>query len=320
MPALPVSAGRRSTRMGLLSGYRRRRRSLLWHETRDAYLFILPWILGFLLFLAGPMLASLAISFTRWEIVTPSQFVGLDQYARLARDDRLFLSLWNTAYYVFLGVPLHLFLALLAALAVNINLRGIRLYRTLFYVPSLTPAVANAILWLWIFHPQWGLANAALELLGLPPLFWLQDPRLAKPAFIIMSWWTIGGQMVILLAGLKGIPVTFYEAAEIDGASAWGRFWRITLPLLTPALFFNLIIAIIGAFQVFTAAYIMTEGGPNYATLFYLLYLYRMAFENFRMGYASAMAWVLFLIILAFTALQFRLSNRWVFYEGDLRR
>ena len=296
-----------------------RKRGLLWTERRDAYLFILPWIVGFLLFTAGPMLGSLYISFTRWEIVSASVWVGLDQYQKLFADDRFYLSLWNTAYYVFLGVPLHLFLALLAALAMNMNLRGIRIFRTLFYVPSLTPVVANAILWMWIFHPQWGLANAVLNWFGIEGLYWLQDPKLSKPSFIIMSFWTIGGQMVILLAGLKGIPQSLYEAAEIDGAGLFQRFRSVTLPLLTPAIFFNLIIAIIGAFQVFTQAYIMTEGGPSYSTLFYLLYLYRAAFENFRMGYASAMAWILFVIVLFFTLIQFRLSDRWVFYEGDLR-
>lgn len=295
-------------------------RSLLWSEARDGYLFILPWILGFIIFTAGPMLASLYISFTRWEIVTPSVWVGGAQYVKLFNDDRFWLSLYNTSYYVFIGVPLHLFFALLAALAVNMNLRGIHLFRTAYYVPSLTPVVANSILWVWIFHPEWGLANAFLEWIGLEGLYWLQDPRLAKPALIVMSFWSIGGQMVILLAGLKGIPMELYEAAAIDGANWWSRFWRVTLPLLTPALFFNLIIAIIGAFQVFTQAYIMTEGGPNYSTLFYLLYLFRAAFENFRMGYASAMAWVLFIIVLTFTALQFMLSDRWVFYEGDVRR
>ncbi|MEZ4615235.1 MAG: sugar ABC transporter permease [Caldilineaceae bacterium] len=188
---------------------RQRRRSVLWTERRDAYIFILPWIIGFVIFTAGQMLGSLYISFTRWEIVTPSVWVGLDQYQRLFADDRFYLSLWNTAYYVFLGVPLHLALALLAALAMNMNLRGIRIFRTLYYVPSLTPAVANSILWLWIFHPQWGLANAFLQWLGFEGLYWLQDPKIAKPAFIIMSFWTIGGQMVILLAGLKGFPSSF---------------------------------------------------------------------------------------------------------------
>ncbi len=298
----------------------KKRRSLLWSETRDGYLFILPWVFGFIIFTAGPMLASLYISFTRWEIVTPSVWVGGAQYVKLFNDDRFWLSLYNTSYYVFIGVPLHLFFALLAALAVNMNLRGIHFFRTAYYVPSLTPVVANSILWVWIFHPEWGLANAFLEWIGLEGLYWLQDPRLAKPALIVMSFWSIGGQMVILLAGLKGIPMELYEAAAIDGANWWSRFWRVTLPLLTPALFFNLIIAIIGAFQVFTQAYIMTEGGPNYSTLFYLLYLFRAAFENFRMGYASAMAWVLFIVVLTFTALQFMLSDRWVFYEGDVRR
>ena len=298
----------------------KKRRSLLWSEARDGYLFILPWVFGFIIFTAGPMLASLYISFTRWEIVTPSVWVGGAQYVKLFNDDRFWLSLYNTSYYVFVGVPLHLFFALLAALAVNMNLRGIHFFRTAYYVPSLTPVVANSILWVWIFHPEWGLANAFLEWIGLEGLYWLQDPRLAKPALIVMSFWSIGGQMVILLAGLKGIPIELYEAAAIDGANWWSRFWRVTLPLLTPALFFNLIIAIIGAFQVFTQAYIMTEGGPNYSTLFYLLYLFRAAFENFRMGYASAMAWVLFIIVLTFTALQFILSDRWVFYEGDVRR
>lgn len=298
----------------------KKRRSLLWSEARDGYLFILPWVFGFIIFTAGPMLASLYISFTRWEIVTPSVWVGAAQYVKLFNDDRFWLSLYNTSYYVFIGVPLHLFFALLAALAVNMNLRGIHFFRTAYYVPSLTPVVANSILWVWIFHPEWGLANAFLEWIGLEGLYWLQDPRLAKPALIVMSFWSIGGQMVILLAGLKGIPLELYEAAAIDGANWWSRFWRVTLPLLTPALFFNLIIAIIGAFQVFTQAYIMTEGGPNYSTLFYLLYLFRAAFENFRMGYASAMAWVLFIVVLTFTALQFMLSDRWVFYEGDVRR
>ena len=279
----------------------KKKRGLLWSERRDAYIFILPWLIGFVVFTAGPMLGSLYISFTRWEIVTPSVWMGLDQYRKLFGDDSFYLSLWNTAYYVFLGVPIHLAMALLAALAMNLNLRGIRLFRTLYYVPSLTPAVANSILWMWIFHPTYGLANALLNWFGIEGLYWLQDPQLSKPSFIIMSLWTIGGQMVILLAGLKGIPQQLYEAAEIDGAGLFQRFRSVTLPLLTPALFFNFIIAIIGAFQVFTQAYIMTEGGPSYSTLFYLLYLYRAAFENFQMGYASAMAWVLFVIILFFT-------------------
>jgi multiple sugar transport system permease protein len=298
---------------------RTRRRSLLWRESLDGYLFILPWFLGLLIFIAGPMIASFLLSFTRWEIVTPAQWVGLNQYRALLADPRFYLTLYNTAYYVFIGVPLHLLLALLAALAMNLQLRGIRFYRTVYFIPSITPVVASSLLWLWIFNPEFGLANAALNALGLPSLFWLQDPRLAKPAFILMSFWTIGGQMVILLAGLKGIPRSLYEAAEMDGAGTWASFVHITLPMLSPAIFFNLILAIIGAFQVFTQSYIITGGGPENATLFYVLYLYRMAFENFRMGYASALAWILFLIILLFTYIQFKLSDRWVYYEGAVR-
>jgi multiple sugar transport system permease protein len=296
-----------------------RRRSLLWREHVDGYIFILPWMIGFFIFVAGPMVASFLISFMDWEIVTPPRWSGLAQYQRLFTDRQFYLSLYNTAYYVFIGVPLHLLLALLAAMAMNLNLRGIRIYRTLYFIPSITPVVASSLLWLWIFNPEFGLANSFLNWLGLPSLYWLQDPKLAKAAFIIMSFWTIGGQMVILLAGLKGIPAVLYEAAQIDGAGNWACFWHITLPMLSPAIFFNLILAIIGAFQVFTQSYIITNGGPENATLFYVLYLYRMAFENFRMGYASAMAWVLFLIILLFTFIQFRLSDRWVFYEGSVR-
>jgi multiple sugar transport system permease protein len=301
------------------SASRPRRRSLLWREHVDGYLFILPWMLGFFIFVAGPMVASFLISFMDWEIVTPARWSGFAQYRRLLNDRQFYLSLYNTAYYVFIGVPLHLFLALLAALAMNLNLRGIRIYRTLFFIPSITPVVASSLLWLWIFNPDFGLANSLLNWLGLPSLYWLQDPKLAKISLIIMSFWTIGGQMVILLAGLKGIPPSLYEAAHIDGAGSWASFWHITLPMLSPAIFFNLILAIIGAFQIFTQSFIITDGGPENATLFYVLYLYRTAFENFRMGYASAMAWVLFIIILLFTYIQFRLSDRWVFYEGSVR-
>ncbi len=209
---------------------------------------------------------------------------------------------------------------MLAALALNLPIHRASFWRTVYYLPSVTPAVAMAIIWLWIFNTDFGLLNMLLALLGLPKIAWLQDPRVVKLAFVLMSYWTIGGQMVIFLAGLQAIPQHLYEAAAIDGAGRWARFWYITLPLLTPSIFFNLTMAIIGAFQVFTFAYIITSGGPENATLFYVLYLYRQAFENFQMGYASALAWVLFVIILIVTVLQFRTAERWVFYEGELRR
>jgi multiple sugar transport system permease protein len=289
-------------------------------DHRDGYLFILPWLIGFLLWTAGPMLFAVYISLTNWRIIGKAQFVGIAQFAKLFQDDRFYTTLYNTTFYVVLGVPTHLVLALLVALLMNINVRGIAFYRTLYYLPSITPAVANAILWLWILNSDYGIANWLLTVLHLPKVLWLQDPRVAKVSLVLMSYWGIGGQMVILLAGLQGVPQHLYDAASIDGANWWRRFWSVTLPLLTPSLFFNLIMALIGAFQVFTQAYIITGGGPENSTLFYVLYLYRVAFQNFDMGYAAALAWVLFVIILAITLLQFRLGNRWVFYEAELRR
>jgi multiple sugar transport system permease protein len=289
-------------------------------EHRDGYLFILPWLLGFLLWTAGPMLFAVYISLTNWRIIGKAQFVGIAQFAKLFQDDRFYTTLYNTTFYVVLGVPTHLLIALLAALLMNVQVRGVALYRTLFYLPSITPVVANAILWLWIFNSDYGIANWLLTVLHLPKVLWLQDPHVAKVSLVLMSYWGIGGQMVILLAGLQGVPQHLYDAASMDGANWWRRFWSVTLPLLTPSLFFNLIMALIGAFQVFTQAYIITGGGPENSTLFYVLYLYRVAFQNFDMGYAAALAWVLFVIILAITLLQFRLGNRWVFYEAELRR
>ncbi|HEX5416891.1 MAG TPA: sugar ABC transporter permease [Chloroflexota bacterium] len=297
----------------------RSRRALLWTEYRDGYLFILPWLIGFVIWVAIPMLASAYIALTDWEIVTPARFVGLAEFGKLLADDRFYLSLYNTAYYVVLGVPTHVALALLSALALNAGLRGIGIFRTLYYLPSVTPAVASAMLWAWLFNAEFGLFNMALQAVGLPGVLWLQDPAWSKPAFIIMSYWSLGAQMVILLAGLQSVPQHLYEAAAIDGCGRFNRFRHVTLPLLTPSLFFTIIVGFIGAFQVFTTAYIMTSGGPQNSTLFYVLYLYRMAFENFQMGYASALAWILFVVILALTLLQFRLANRWVFYEGEVR-
>jgi multiple sugar transport system permease protein len=298
----------------------RPRRRLLWSEYRDAYLFLTPWLLGFVIFQAGPMVASLYFSMTRYEMVTPPEWVGLAQFQKLFQDDRFYLALYNSAFYVFVGVPTHLLLALFAAMLLNVQVKGTSFYRTLYYLPSIIPIVANSLLWAWMFSPDYGLINNFLGIFGVPHTQWLQDPAFAKPALIIMSWWTIGGQMVILLAGLQGVPDHLYEAASIDGAGAWHRFWAVTLPLLTPSLFFNLVVALIGAFQVFTQAYVMTHGGPQFSTLFYILFLYQNAFEDFKMGYASALAWVLFLIVLAITLIQFKVASRWVFYEGELRQ
>jgi multiple sugar transport system permease protein len=289
-------------------------------EALAAYLFLAPWLVGLLLFVAGPVVASFVLAFTSWDLLNSPTWVGADNFDKMLSRDRLFpITMGNTAYYTFISVPLHIAVALATAMALNAKLWGIRFFRTAFYVPSVTPAVASAILWVWIFQPEVGLANVGLEALGLPAQRWILDPDLAKPSFILMSLWATGGQMVIFLAGLQGIPEHLYEAASIDGAGAGRRFWHITLPLLSPVIFFNLVIGIIGSFQIFSAAYIMTNGGPANQTLFYVLYVYQQAFKFLQMGYASALAWVLFLIVLVFTIVQFRVAGRWVHYEGELK-
>lgn len=293
------------------------RRPRLDQETRDAYLMLLPWILGFLIWTAGPMTASAVIALMEWDLLGPAEFVGLGNFVALLRDPLFFKSLSNTLYFVGVGVPAQVLVALLLAMALNLRVGGIGIFRTLFYLPTIIPAVASAILWLFMFNPNYGVVNHMLGGAGASPIFWLQDPATAKLALIFMSMWGVGGQMVILLAGLQGIPAELHDAASVDGAGAWAKFWRITLPMLTPSLFFVLVIGIINSFQVFTSAFILTGGGPKDATLFYMLHLYYKAFQDFQMGYASAMAWVLFLIILTLTMIQFKMANRWVYYEGE---
>lgn len=288
-------------------------------ENVDAYLLIGPWLIGFLVLAVLPMVGSALLAFSRWNLLNPPHFLGIANFQGMVNDDLFWISLANTAYYTVIAVPLQLLAALLAAMAVNVRLRTVNIYRTLLYLPSITPSVASALLWTWIFNPDFGLANAFLEALHLPRSQWLYDPAMAKPAFILMSIWGIGPQMIIFLAGLQSVPDSLHEAAAIDGANWWNRFRSVTLPMLSPVIFFSVIVGIIGSFQVFNASYIMTQGGPANATLFYVLYLYRKAWESLEMGYASALAWVLFLIILAFTLIQFRLGRAWVFYEGDLR-
>jgi multiple sugar transport system permease protein len=299
-------------RRGLVERIGRRR----WNSIQ-AYLFISPWLLGFFIFTAGPMVASLFLSFTNSRGIGAIEFTGLRNYQRLVNDEYFWISLYNTSFYTFLGIPLFLATSLCYALLLNTKVRGISLYRTVYYLPSLMPAVANAIIWVWIFNPEFGFANAILRWLGLPPLGWFADPQLAKPSLILMGLWGAGSQTLIFLAALQGIPQILYEAAVIDGATVFQRFFRITLPMLTPSIFFNLVVSIIGSFQIFTVAYVATGGGPINATLFYLLYLYNMAFKSFFMGYASALAWVLFLIILVFTLIQVKTSGLWVYYEAE---
>lgn len=281
------------------------------------YLMISPWVLGFIIFVAGPMLASIYLSFTNWRLIGTARWVGLENYrSMLFEDPRFWKALYNTAYYTLISVPLGTMGSLLLALLMNQKVHGIKFYRTMYYLPVVTSGVATALLWQWIFNPRFGLLNYLLSLVGTSGPDWLVSEVWSKPAFVVMSLWGIGGSMVIFLAGLQSIPEEFYEAAHLDGASPWQRFRHITFPLLSPTTFFVLVIGIIGSFQIFTSAFVITNGGPADSTLFYVLYLYQNAFQYFRMGYASALAWILFVIILGLTIVQFRLASRWVYYEA----
>jgi multiple sugar transport system permease protein len=286
-----------------------------WTEYLIGYFFVSPFIVGFLAFYAGPMLASAVLAFVRYDMLTPPRWAGTANLERMVNDDLFYTSLANTAYYTLLAVPLQVVVALLLALALNRKVRGIGAYRTAFYLPAVTPIVASVTLWMWIYNPDYGLANAALRLVGLPGLAWLWDPAWSKPSLVLMSLWGVGTQMVVFLAGLQGVPDSVLEAASVDGAGPIRRFRSIVVPLVSPVILFNLVVGVINSFQVFTAAFIATEGGPRDTTLMYVLFLYREAFKNFRMGYASALAWVLFLVIMAFTIAQFALAKRWVYYE-----
>ncbi|MBC7320932.1 sugar ABC transporter permease [bacterium] len=262
------------------------------------------------------MIASLFLSFCRYDVLTTLEWIGLRNYKEIFNSDLFWKALYNTLYWVVIGVPLRQLMALILALLNNQQIRGKPLFRTIFYIPSVVSGVALAMLWVWLFEPSVGLINTLLRFLGVnnPPL-WLGSEEWSKPALIIMSLWGVGQGMVIYLAGLQDIPQQLYEAAEIDGAGIWHKFWKITIPLLTPSIFFNFIMGVIGSFQVFTQAYVMTRGGPLYSTYFYVLYIYDEGFQYMHMGYASALAWILFLIILFFTLLQLKSSGRWVVYE-----
>lgn len=292
-------------------------------EMLECYVFIGPWLIGFLLFIAGPIVTTFGFSFQDMDTVSgPATYIGFDNYVRMFTQDRLFWTcLYNTVYFVFFVVPIGVMSGLTLAVLLNQKVPAISVYRTIYYLPVVIPAVSSALLWMWIFNGQYGLLNQVLRLLYLPAPAWLADPTWSKPAFIIMSvWGSIGSPMVIYLAGLQGIPTELYEASEIDGATRWAKFRHITIPMLSPVIFFNLIISVIGSFQIFTASYIMTGGGPLDSTRFYMIYLFQQAFGYFRMGYASAMAWVLFVIILIVTILQFRFLGVRVYYESDTKR
>ncbi|PWH16726.1 MAG: ABC transporter permease [Anaerolineae bacterium] len=279
------------------------------------YLFAAPFIIGFFAFYAYPMGYSLWMSFQKWDLLSPPKFIGLANFTKLLQDPVSRLSLYNSFYYTVIAVPLQLVLAFALALALTQPLRFRDLYRGGFYMPILIPIVASAVVWQRVFHPEYGILNEVLGWFGIAPLKWLFEPSLAKPAFIIMSFWMIGRMMVIFIAGLGNIPVSLYEAASLDGAGAWQRLRHITIPMMTPLIFYNMVIAIINSFQTFIPAQIITQGGPENSTLFAVLNIYRQGFEYFNMGYAAALSWEFFIIILGFTIAQFYMSKRWVFYE-----
>jgi multiple sugar transport system permease protein len=278
--------------------------------------FTSPTLLGWAWLLAYPLVAGLYYSFTSYSIIGRYKWIGINNYLRMLSDQNLLVSLGNTAYFVIFSVPLGILCALLLALLLNLKVKGMSLYRTTFYLPTIVPPVASAVIWSWVFNRQYGILNSILALFGINGPGWLSDPVWAKPALIIMSVWGSGNLMVIFLAGLQDVPQELYDAAEVDGANRWQRFRYITYPFLTPQMFFALITGLIGGFQYFTPTYVMTGGGPANATLMYALYLYFNAFQYFKMGYASAMAWVLFIIVVVCTVVVFKTTARYVYYAG----
>ena len=285
------------------------------NKTLWGYIFIFPAILGLLTFYFGPMLYSIIISFTRYNMLLPPKWIGIENYIRLFKDELVYKALSVTFYFVLLNVPTITVIPLLIAILLNTKVRYMSIFRTIFYIPSIVPAVANAAMWMFAFNPVFGFLNKVIGIFGIPPQQWIYDSRLIIPCFVIMSLWGAGNTVVIYLAGLQGISKELYEAIEIDGGGALNKFLNITLPMISPIIFYSLVMCTIGSLQVFTQAFIMTQGGPNNASLFYMLLLYRTAFTNQEMGYACAMAWISFIIIGILTAIIFRASKSWVFYE-----
>jgi multiple sugar transport system permease protein len=298
------------------TGIRGRNSKAELRKFRNGLLFVSPWVIGFVVFTFYPILCSLYYSFTQFNIMGSPRWIGLGNFFELfTQDDLFWTSLYNTLYYTVFSIPLGLVFSIILALLLNTDIRGMAFYRTMYYMPSIVPSVAVAVLWRWLLNPQYGLINAFLRKIGINSIGWIADPKWAKPSLILMSLWTVGGSIVIYLAGLQDIPVHLYEAAEIDGATSWHKAIHVTLPLLTPTILFNLIMGFISSFQYFTEAFVMTRGGPANSTLFYSLYLYNNAFVYFKMGYASAMAWLLFILALLVTLLTLKSSASWVHYQ-----
>lgn len=283
------------------------------------FFFISPWLIGLIVMQLGPMFYSMYLSLNNFDLFRPPTWVGLGNYQKLLTNDKLFwTALGNTAYYVVGRVPFALMLSLFVAVLLNQKIPLRSFLRTAYYLPSVTPQIAMIMLWIWLFDPQWGLINWFLGLFGIPGLPWLASVEWAKPSLILMSGWSIGATMIIFLAGLQGVPEHLYEAAELDGATTLRKIWHVTLPMISPVIFFNVVMGVISSFQMFEKAFVMTGGGPGYATFVYALYIYNQAFMWFRMGYGAALAWVLFAILFVFTYIMFR-RQAWVYYEAGGR-
>jgi multiple sugar transport system permease protein len=289
-------------------------------EALQGYAYIAPWFIGFLIFTAGPLIASLGLSFTDWGFVDEPEFIGLANYQKMASDPVFWIALRITITYTLLSVPLVLLTALSVALLLTRDVQGVRIFRTIYYLPSVIGGVPMALLWTWVFQPDYGILNRMLYLAGLPGVDWLGNPRVALMAVVVVSAWSFGLPMVVFIAGLQNIPPVLYEAASLDGAGLLRRFRSVTLPLLSPTFFFLLVMQIIGSFQVFDVVYVISDGvgNPLRSTLMYLLYFFQNAFQRFQMGYASALVWVLFVIIMLLTLMVFRSSSLWVFYESEV--
>ncbi|MEC0175055.1 sugar ABC transporter permease [Paenibacillus favisporus] len=302
-----------------VTGNRLQKKRLANRKDLYGWLFAMPAILGLLIFTLGPMIYSLFMSFTDYTGSNSPAFVGLENYKRMfsGEDQYFYKSLAVTFYFVILSVPTGIIYSFLLAILLNQNVKGKAVFRTIFYLPSIVPIIAISFIWLWLLNPDLGLANELLRSLGLPGSQWIFGEKTVVPSLALMNLWTTGGTMIIFLAGLQDIPRSLYEAIEMDGGSRFAKLRHITIPMMTPTIFFNLIMGIINGFQVFSQAYVMTNGGPNNASLFYVFYLYREAFQFSQMGSASAIAWVLFVIIMILTYIVFRTSNKWVYYEGD---
>ncbi|WP_408635378.1 carbohydrate ABC transporter permease [Paenibacillus selenitireducens] len=296
-----------------------------WHYFWLGLLFASPWIIGFLVFTVYPFFSSLYFSLTAYDLFNPPQWVGLDNYKQIMTDERFYKSINNTLFMAFISVPISLASSLIIAIMLNFKVKGINYYRTIFYLPAVIPIVASALLWTWMLNPDFGLINMFLRAVGLPDPAWLMDPRYTKPSLILMGLWGSGAGALIFLAALQGVPQQYYEAAQVDGANGWHRFWKITIPALSPIILFQLIMGLIGAFQIFTESYILAGGksvsgsigGPDQSLLFYAVNLYQEAFMNLKMGYASALAWILFIIVMAITLVLLKTSRRWVYYGGE---